>query len=99
MYRSKINPVSFIFDRKKKLSARLQMSSGFGAFGGEGRCYKFWMSFKECMNEASAKELCRPAREDYFECLHHKKEFTRINEIELERRRQVAEAAASGGGH
>ena len=62
------------------------MSSGFGAFGGEGRCYKFWMSFKECMAETDDKMLCAPAKEDYIECLHHKKEFTRLNQIEQQKR-------------
>ena len=38
------------------------MSSGFGAFGGEGRCYKYWMSFKQCMAETDDKVLCVPAR-------------------------------------
>ena len=32
------------------------------------------------------------AQEDYYECLHHKKEFTRRNEVEAHR------AAAGKGG-
>jgi hypothetical protein len=34
------------------------------------------------------------AQEDYYECLHHKKEFTRRNEVEAHRA-----AAGKGGGH
>lgn len=26
-----------------------KMSSGYGSHGTEGRCYKFWMNFEECM--------------------------------------------------
>ena len=90
------------------------MASGFGAFGGEGRCYKFFQTFKECMKNTDDKFTCVPARpprpsrrpqlsppstprraqaqEDYYECLHHKKEFTRRNEVEAHR------AAAGKGG-
>ncbi|KAJ1454145.1 hypothetical protein M885DRAFT_417584, partial [Pelagophyceae sp. CCMP2097] len=56
------------------------MTSGFGAWGGEGRCYKFWMAFRTCKSMPSGKAhtlaplACRPFREDYVECLHHKKE-------------------------
>ena len=38
------------------------------------------------------KAMCVPIRDDYFECLHHKKEFTRRNEVEAHR------AAAGKGG-
>ena len=34
------------------------------------------------------------AQEDYYECLHHKKEFTRRNEVEAHRA-----AAGKGGGN
>lgn len=38
------------------------MASGFGAFGGVGRCYPFWQSLKECMRENDDKVLCKPVR-------------------------------------
>ena len=38
------------------------MASGFGAFGGEGRCYKFFQTFKECMKNTDDKFSCVPAR-------------------------------------
>ena len=37
------------------------MASGFGAFGGEGRCYKFFQTFKECMKNTDDKFTCVPA--------------------------------------
>ena len=53
---------------------------------------------------AAASSPCAPtapstprraqAQEDYYECLHHKKEFTRRNEVEAHRA-----AAGKGGGH
>lgn len=72
------------------------MSSGFGAFGGVGRCYPFWVAFKKCMSEED-KEMCVGAKEDYMECLHHKKEFTRLNQIEEQRR--LAALKTDDGGH
>ena len=84
------------------------MASGYGAFGGVGRCYPFWMDFKNCMAENTEKQVCLPvslrlmpltlsqAHEDYFECLHHKKEFARINKIEEQRRIAKREARNDG---
>ncbi|CAM9776227.1 unnamed protein product, partial [Chrysoparadoxa australica] len=48
------------------------MSSGFGVFGGRGRCYTFWTDFKTCM--VRWKKRQRVLLEDYHECLHHTKE-------------------------
>ena len=31
------------------------------------------------MSQAADPKECRPMRENYFECLHHKKEFTELN--------------------
>ena len=44
------------------LRASKAMASGFGAFGGEGRCYKFFQTFKECMKNTDDKFTCVPAR-------------------------------------
>eukprot|EP00634_Sargassococcus_sp_CCMP2135_P016198 CAMPEP_0198656508 /NCGR_PEP_ID=MMETSP1467-20131203/9929_1 /TAXON_ID=1462469 /ORGANISM="unid. sp., Strain CCMP2135" /LENGTH=76 /DNA_ID=CAMNT_0044392551 /DNA_START=50 /DNA_END=280 /DNA_ORIENTATION=+ len=74
------------------------MASGFGAFGGIGRCYPFWMSFKECMRENDEKLVCKPHQEDYMECLHHNKEFARMNKIEEHRRHAEARENGDGGG-
>jgi len=73
------------------------MSSGYGAYGGTGRCYKFWTILRDCVNENTDKSVCKPAGEDYIECLHHKKEFDRINEIEKRRKRVLKDAAIESG--
>jgi len=39
------------------------------------------------------KEGCYKEREDYFECLHSKKEYARIKEVLQEKKRQEMEAA------
>ncbi|GAM20198.1 hypothetical protein SAMD00019534_033730 [Acytostelium subglobosum LB1] len=51
------------------------MASGFGAFGGSGRCFPIFSDFATCVSEKSI-ELCEPYRSDYFECLHNLKEYT-----------------------
>lgn len=61
------------------------MASGFGTRGGPGRCHSFWVDFSQCMSHADDPTLCRLKRDDYFECLHHKKEFERRNRITKER--------------
>jgi len=56
----------------------VKMASGFGAQGGTGRCYPFWVDFSRCMEESDKPTRdCLGYREDYFECLHHKKEKQR----------------------
>ena len=61
---------------------------GGAAGGGEltggargGRCYPVWMSFSGCMSEAEDPKDCEMLRNDYLECLHHRKEIKRINAI------------------
>eukprot|EP00632_Arachnochrysis_sp_CCMP2950_P014697 CAMPEP_0185697366 /NCGR_PEP_ID=MMETSP1164-20130828/5701_1 /TAXON_ID=1104430 /ORGANISM="Chrysoreinhardia sp, Strain CCMP2950" /LENGTH=77 /DNA_ID=CAMNT_0028364263 /DNA_START=100 /DNA_END=333 /DNA_ORIENTATION=- len=74
------------------------MASGYGAFGGVGRCYKFWVKLKECMADPPDIKLCKPIGEDYIECLHHRKEFTRLNQIEEQRRHLEANGEDVGKG-
>lgn len=69
------------------------MASGLGVYGGRGRCHAFWVDFSECMAKAEVPSECQLMREDYFECLHHRKEFTRMNTIALEKKRQAAAAS------
>ena len=47
----------------------------------------------QCVNEADDRSACFKFREDYVECLHHKKEYRRENEIENERQRRNEEHA------
>eukprot|EP00593_Proboscia_inermis_P000805 CAMPEP_0171299604 /NCGR_PEP_ID=MMETSP0816-20121228/8445_1 /TAXON_ID=420281 /ORGANISM="Proboscia inermis, Strain CCAP1064/1" /LENGTH=82 /DNA_ID=CAMNT_0011775541 /DNA_START=106 /DNA_END=354 /DNA_ORIENTATION=- len=57
------------------------MASGFGLRGGISRCYPFYAEFEQCLKQADSRLDCVPQREDYFECLHHKKEHSRIRRI------------------
>mmetsp|Transcript_3802 Transcript_3802/g.8595 ORF Transcript_3802/g.8595 Transcript_3802/m.8595 type:complete len:85 (+) Transcript_3802:41-295(+) len=73
------------------------MASGFGARGGPGRCYQFWLDFQGCMKECEHPSQCFNQKEDYVECLHHKKEFDRMNTIMKEAiRQEKAKRAAEG---
>eukprot|EP00884_Botryococcus_braunii_P022576 jgi/Botrbrau1/9001/Bobra.0148s0104.1 len=76
------------------------MASGFGNKGSTGRCYYFWLDFRECMSTTDDPKKCAWKREDYLECLHHRKEFTRRNMIYREYLRQKREGTlgTDGGG-
>jgi len=50
--------------------------------GGPSRCYQIFNNYRSCMNERVDPIVCWAFREDYFECLHHKKEFARNKRIE-----------------
>ncbi|KAK4529896.1 hypothetical protein CCYA_CCYA02G0753 [Cyanidiococcus yangmingshanensis] len=69
------------------------MASGLSVRGGEGRCYSFWLAFKKCMLESSDRTACTAYREDYEECLHHRKAIKRFNTVvrELQRRETAGE--------
>ena len=58
------------------------MSSGFGSHGGTGRCHKFIVDYQKCLEGSDdPSKDCLGLRDDYFECLHHKKEYMRRNMI------------------
>lgn len=38
------------------------------------RCYPIWMDFSECMSKTEDPKKCADFRDDYLECLHHRKE-------------------------
>ncbi|KAK9809235.1 hypothetical protein WJX72_011875 [[Myrmecia] bisecta] len=67
------------------------MASGFGLTGSTGRCFPLWMDFSECMSTAEEPAKCKDLRDDYLECLHHRKEFTRLNMIYKEKQRKLKE--------
>eukprot|EP00127_Corallochytrium_limacisporum_P004241 Clim_evm186s157 gene=Clim_evmTU186s157 len=68
------------------------MASGFGAFGGRGRCYAFMEDLKECLDKYDGnKIMCQNERDDYVECLHHKKEYTRVAAITKRKEELVKE--------
>ncbi|EHK96476.1 putative NADH dehydrogenase [Glarea lozoyensis 74030] len=56
------------------------MSSGYGLTGGPSRCFPFWQEVLACYvvntntEDDTGKKKCKPVLEDYYECLHHKKE-------------------------
>lgn len=49
-------------------------------FAGPSRCFPFWQEVLACYvtntnsEDDSGKAKCVPYLEDYYECLHHKKE-------------------------
>ncbi|KAF2069851.1 hypothetical protein CYY_008829 [Polysphondylium violaceum] len=50
------------------------MASGFGPWGGVGKCYPMWSDFCTCIYEKPL-ELCTPYRADYMECISNTKEY------------------------
>ncbi|KJE92697.1 hypothetical protein CAOG_03612 [Capsaspora owczarzaki ATCC 30864] len=66
------------------------MASGFGAFGGRGRCFPLWSDFVDCARDATQPMQCAAQTEDYLECLHHVKQGRRDRAIEAERKKQAA---------
>mmetsp|Transcript_7129 Transcript_7129/g.23605 ORF Transcript_7129/g.23605 Transcript_7129/m.23605 type:complete len:99 (-) Transcript_7129:240-536(-) len=70
------------------------MASGFGTRAPVGRCFPVYREFAECISEKSGSPsekaaACAELREDYVECLHHKKEITRLNALSDERARKI----------
>ncbi|KIW50075.1 hypothetical protein PV05_11696 [Exophiala xenobiotica] len=74
------------------------MASGYGLTGGVSRCFPFWQEYMSCyvinQNDLEARKrgVCAPRLEDYYECLHHKKEYARTAAIQNALRK--AEAAS-----
>ncbi|KAJ9668158.1 hypothetical protein H2201_001587 [Coniosporium apollinis] len=60
------------------------MSSGYGLAGGPSRCFPFWQEVLACYvtntstDDDSGKAKCTPILDDYYECLHHKKEVRHL---------------------
>lgn len=46
------------------------------------------MDYFKCMTEADHPKKCVDYMEDYFECLHHRKEIGRYNKIAAEYKKQ-----------
>lgn len=51
---------------------------------GPSRCFPFWQELLACYvvntdtAEGEGKSKCGPALEDYYECMHHKKEVSKM---------------------
>ncbi|KAI0532965.1 hypothetical protein GGR58DRAFT_517306 [Xylaria digitata] len=75
------------------------MASGYGLHGGPGRCFPFWQEVLACyvVNTSSeddtGKKKCAPVLEDYYECLHHKKEAARVRQLQAAYRKAEASSA------
>ncbi|CAG8983798.1 hypothetical protein HYALB_00006764 [Hymenoscyphus albidus] len=73
------------------------MASGYGYNGGTSRCFPFWQEVLACYvvntnsEDDSGKKKCVPVLEDYYECLHHKKEASRIRALQIAYRRAETE--------
>ncbi|KAH0363819.1 hypothetical protein KCU65_g7153, partial [Aureobasidium melanogenum] len=72
------------------------MSSGYGLTGGPGRCFPFWQEMLACYvvntnsEDGSGKKKCAPMLEDYYECLHHRKEAARVHALQSAYRKHLA---------
>ncbi|KAI4126139.1 MAG: hypothetical protein LQ338_003909 [Usnochroma carphineum] len=72
------------------------MASGYGLNGGPSRCFPFWQELLACYvvntdtEDVSGAKKCVLALEDYYECLHHKKEKARVEELQRAYRRAEA---------
>ncbi|GMM38725.1 hypothetical protein DASC09_060640 [Saccharomycopsis crataegensis] len=62
------------------------MSSGFGLRGGQSRCFGEFQRYMECYTSAKTQSpaACTGKVDDYFECLHHRKERLRVQLIKQE---------------
>ncbi|KAH8815913.1 hypothetical protein F5884DRAFT_774221 [Xylogone sp. PMI_703] len=75
------------------------MASGYGLNGGPSRCFPFWQDVLACYvvnttsDDDSGKRKCVPVLEDYYECLHHKKEAMRTRAIQTAYRIKAASTA------
>ncbi|KAI4735864.1 hypothetical protein E4T50_13628 [Aureobasidium sp. EXF-12298] len=76
------------------------MSSGYGLTGGPGRCFPFWQEMLACYvvntnsEDGSGKKKCAPMLEDYYECLHHRKEHQLQGRLSDETPKQAARVHA-----
>ena len=50
------------------------MASGYGVHGTVGRCYPIFRDMTLCVASTEDPKQCIDLRDDYFECLHHRKE-------------------------
>ncbi|AEO56297.1 hypothetical protein MYCTH_2301055 [Thermothelomyces thermophilus ATCC 42464] len=72
------------------------MASGYGLNGGPSRCFPFWQELLSCYvingaeEDGAGKRKCVPAMEDYYECLHHRKEAARVKMLQAAYRQSEA---------
>ena len=51
---------------------------------------------KQCIRDTDDPRKCKALRDDYLECLHHRKEIARLNTVYREQKKADAAAAAGG---
>ncbi|EGP88070.1 unnamed protein product [Zymoseptoria tritici ST99CH_1A5] len=72
------------------------MSSGYGLTGGPSRCFPYWQEVLACYvvntsaEDDSGKAKCQPPLQDYYECLHHRKEASKIIALQAAYRKREA---------
>ncbi|KAK2789023.1 hypothetical protein FQN52_006390 [Onygenales sp. PD_12] len=71
------------------------MASGYGLNGGPSRCFPFWQELLGCYvinagEGETGKKKCIPPLEDYYECLHHRKEAARTRAMQQAYRKAEA---------
>ncbi|KAI5804317.1 hypothetical protein EDC01DRAFT_779211 [Geopyxis carbonaria] len=65
-------------------------------------CYPFWQDFLACYvsNTADSSEegrwRCVPQKNDYYECLHHRKEAAKVQEVRAAYLRRLEQGGAIG---
>ncbi|KAB2568858.1 Protein of unknown function DUF3176 [Lasiodiplodia theobromae] len=80
------------------------MASGFGLNGGPSRCFPFWQEVLACyvtnsnVDSPNAKGKCLAPLDDYYECLHHKKEHAKTFAMQAALRKAEAEGGAARDG-
>lgn len=70
------------------------MAEGPGLSGNRPRCAPFWDDFLACVVKVGPNDQwvqCQNYREDYLECLHHKKLYTRIQKIKRHKEKLIKE--------
>ncbi|KAF4310507.1 hypothetical protein GTA08_BOTSDO13892 [Botryosphaeria dothidea] len=79
------------------------MASGFGLNGGPSRCFPFWQEVLACYvtnsnaDNTAGKAKCLATLDDYYECLHHKKEHAKTFALQAAIRKAEAESGRGDG--
>lgn len=55
------------------------------------RCFEFYLNFQGCMADNVDRSKCADFMDDFYECMHHKKELQRWRAIETEWEKKAAQ--------
>ena len=70
------------------------MSQNVSNDGDYGRCFQFWQELVDCFGEHGRygqHTKCVKQKEDYSECLNHRKLLGRLERVKEEKRRLIKE--------